>query len=168
MPKYIHTTFGSREVLSALRNKHLERPIHLSLDDSDSSRAQLIELTEDPKSVFAMPASYRVLSSMGADEDLRGWMVFTFITLNDKERDNFIRRYNAFISEGNLHGGLSSFLLQRTNNDHEIALLSTWRTKREWEEWSDDASFPLHRYEGGGYNLRRSTYSFAAFTKVEL
>lgn len=168
MTRYIHTTFGTREVLNEIRSKHLDRPIHLSIDDSDHLRGMLIELTDDSKSAFAMPTSYKVLSSAGADEELRGWLMFSFITLNDQERDNFIRRYEAFLSQGNLHGGLSSFLLQRTNNDHQLVLLSTWNTKEQWEAWSQEDDFPMKRYEGANasYNLRRASYSFAAFTKA--
>lgn len=169
MTKYIHTTFGSREVLSALREKHLDRPIHLSVQDDDRSRYQLIELTENSKSVFAMASSYRVLDATGDDETLRGCMMFTFITLNDQERDNFIRRYHAFNrqAEPNIDGAIASFLLQRTDNDHEIAILSTWQTKEKWAKWHNSASFPLIRYENPNsrYNLRRIAYTFAAFTK---
>ncbi|GAK30690.1 hypothetical protein WOSG25_041300 [Weissella oryzae SG25] len=170
MTRYIHTTFGTREVLSEVRNKHLDRPIHLSVEDGDQSRAQLIELTDDPKSVFTVPTSYKVISSAGDDSELRGWMMFTFITLNDQERDNFIRRYDAFLKQGNLHGGLSSFLLQRTNNDHQLVLLSTWKSKDQWQNWSEESDFPMRRYEGpnASYNLRRVGYSFKAFSKSSL
>jgi heme-degrading monooxygenase HmoA len=172
MTQYIHTTFGSRAVLNDVRNQHLDRPLHLSVQDDDHSRFQLIELTENEQSAFSAPTTYRVLDHFGDNGDIRGWMVFTFITLNDAERDNFIRRYHAFISQNNLHldGAIASYLLQRTSNDHEIAILSTWNTKEQWQSWHNDAAFPLHDYENpnSAYNLRRVSYSFAAFSKQDI
>jgi heme-degrading monooxygenase HmoA len=142
------------------------------MQDDDHSRFQLVELTDNEKSAFSAPTTYRVLDHFGADDDIRGWMVFTFITLNDIERDNFIRRYDAFINETDMHdqGAIASYLLQRTTNDHDLAILTTWQTKEKWDAWYHDERFPLHRYEdpNSGYNLRRVTYSFAAFSKTDI
>ena len=65
----------------------------LTDDEEDKERYQLLEKTTNKKSIFMMPTTYEILAERGDTSDLRGLMNFTFITLNDMERDNFIRRY---------------------------------------------------------------------------
>ena len=135
MTEYIHETFGSRVVLQNIRNQNLQRELLLMRDDADSQRYELLEKTTDEQSVFAMPTTYKVLSSHGETEELRGWMSFTSITLNDLERDNFLRRYNNETFDIGTQGFISSYVLQRIDNNHEIVILSTWQLKKNWTDW---------------------------------
>lgn len=168
MTEYIHETFGSRVVLQNIRNQNLQRELLLMRDDADSQRYELLEKTTDEQSVFAMPTTYKVLSSHGETEELRGWMSFTSITLNDLERDNFLRRYNNETFDIGTQGFISSYVLQRIDNNHEIVILSTWQLKKNWTDWQENSNVSLKRYEHGQYNLRTKQLSFAAFTKQNI
>lgn len=168
MTEYIHETFGSRAVLQNIRNQNLQRELLLMRDDSDRQRYELLEKTTDEQSVFAMPTTYKVLSSHGETEELRGWMNFTSLALNDLERDNFLRRYNNETFAIGTQGFISSYVLQRIDNNHEIVILSTWQLKKNWTDWQANSNFSLKRYEHSQYNLRTKQLSFAAFTKQNI
>ncbi|MBA5962411.1 antibiotic biosynthesis monooxygenase [Weissella cibaria] len=167
MTEYLHVTFGSRTVLQDVRNQHLDHKLLLTVDEEDKERYQLLEKTTNKKSIFAMPTTYEILAECGDTSDLRGWMNFTFITLNDMERDNFIRRYQAYEEGMTEPGFISSYLLQRNDNSHQIVMLSTWNMKTDWENWQAKEDFPLRQYESSNslYGLMRKQYSFAAFSK---
>ena len=66
-------------------------------------------------------------------------------------------------------GFISSYLLQRNDNSHQIVMLSTWNMKTgfPWENWQAKEDFPLRQYESSNslYGLMRKQYSFAAFSK---
>lgn len=168
MTEYLHVTFGSKDVLQNVRNNNLERGLLLMSDDSDRQKYELLEKTTDKNSVFAMPVTYEILASHGGTDELRGWMNFTFIRLNDLERDNFIRRYRASKQDIETPGFISSYILQKTTNAHELVILSTWRLKENWSDWQESTDFPLHRYEHAQYNLYRKQLSFAALAKQKL
>ncbi|MDY2521815.1 antibiotic biosynthesis monooxygenase [Weissella confusa] len=170
MTEYLHVAFGSKAVLQNVRNEHLDHKLLMMVDDEDKSRYQLLEKTTNKKSIFAMPTTYEILASRGETSDIRGWMNFTFITLNDAERDNFIRRYNAYEEGMDEHGFISSSLLQRNDNQHQIVMLSTWNMKSDWELWHAKNDFPLRQYESSNslYGLMRKQYSFAAFSKQNM
>lgn len=168
MTEYLHVTFGSRTVLQEVRNKNLERELLLMNDESDPEKYELLEKTTDKNSVFTVPVSYEIISSHGDTDELRGWMSFTFITLNDLERDNFIRRYKSTSIDTEVPGFISSYILQSTTNSHELVILSTWRLKKNWTDWQSSTNFPLRRYEHSQYNLHRKQLSFTALVKQSL
>ncbi len=168
MTEYIHETFGSRAVLQNIRNQNSQRELLLMRDDADSQRYELLEKTENEQSSFAVPTTYKVLSSYGQTDELRGWMSFISITLNDLERDNFLRRFNNETFAISTPGFISSYVLQRIDNNHEIVILSTWQLKKNFTEWRLTSNFPLDRYKHSQYNLRSKQLSFAAFSKQKI
>ncbi|KRN31700.1 antibiotic biosynthesis monooxygenase family protein [Weissella halotolerans] len=172
MPEYLHTTFGSKEVLTAIRNQHLNQHLLLTVDDADPYRYQLIEKTSDSDSVFTTPTSYEILSEQGETAELRGWLNFHFITVPEQGRANFIRRWNAFQERDftGVAGFISSYLLQRVDEPQQLAVLTTWTMKDFWLVWQADNQSPLKDYqtEGNRYGLRDAQYSFVAFAKQDL
>ncbi|AIG65290.1 antibiotic biosynthesis monooxygenase family protein [Weissella tructae] len=171
MTEYLYTTFGSEEVLQMVREANPERGLMLTVDDTDPLRYQLLDKTT-AKSVFSTPTSYEILSQTGKSKEIRGWMNFTFLTISDQERANFIRRWETFQTHGfdQVDGFMSAFLLQRTDEPQQMAILTTWTLKEFWTIWDDETENPLTPYEAmaSRYGLRNSQYSFAAFSKQTL
>lgn len=168
MTEYLYTTFGSEAVLQSVREAHPTRHLMLTEDDADPLRYQLLEKTT-ADSVFNTPTSYEILAQEGQVTEIRGWMNFTFITLSDQERANFIRRWNTYQAHGfdQVPGFISVFLLQRTDEPNQLAILTTWTLKEFWTIWDDEAETPLTMYEAvpSRYGVRHSQYSFAAFSQ---
>ncbi|MCW0952722.1 hypothetical protein OIT44_01340 [Weissella ceti] len=171
MTEYLYTTFGSEEVLQSVREANSSRNLMLTVDDTDPLRYQLLDKTTE-SSIFNTPTSYEILSQHGQAQEIRGWMNFTFITLSDQERANFIRRWETYQAHGfdNVSGFMSGFLLQRTDEPSQFAILTTWTLKDYWTIWDDETETPLTIYEASPlrYGVRHSQYSFAAFTKQSL
>lgn len=171
MTEYLYTTFGSEAVLQNIREENPTRRLLLTEDDTDPLRFQLIERTEGD-SIFSSPTTYEVLSHFGETKEIRGWLNFTFITLSDQERANFVRRWERYQNHGfdNVSGFMSAFLLQRTDEPNQFAILTTWTLKEFWTIWDDETETPLTMYEAVPlrYGVRHSQYSFAAFSKQTL
>lgn len=171
MTEYLYTTFGSEAVLQGIRENNPNRRLMLTEDDTDPLRFQLLDRTEGA-SIFNTPTTYEILSRHGQTKEIRGWLNFTFITLSDQERANFIRRWERYQAHSfeNVSGFMSAFLLQRIDEPSQIAILTTWTLKEFWTIWDDETETPLTMYEASPlrYGVRHSQYSFAAFSKQTL
>jgi len=166
MTEYLYTTFGSEEVLQSVREKNPDRVIMLSVDDNDPKRFQLIEKTNKP-SVFSLPTTYKILFETDVSSDIRGWMNFTFITMPDQERDNFVRRCQSYLAENaaSVSGLIDAYILQRTDNPNQLAIFTTWTLKEYWTIWMEDSVTPLTQYQAmaSKYGFRNSQYTFAKY-----
>jgi len=170
MAKFIYTTFGTRDVLQGIQAKHKNRNIYLAIDNDDQDRFQLIEATDDEKSPFASGTTYEVLDT-GDDsnsDDLRGWMQWSYIILNEDESDAFIRRYRLFIEEHEATTGLLSSFLLHVPDTFDYAILTTWTTHAAAQAFAKQRASFFDRYTGlnsSRYNLREKQFSFSALTK---
>lgn len=167
MVAYLHVTFGSCGVLQMVQQRYPQRPLLLVVDEGDADRYQLLELTHTKKSVFAMPTTYTILACLHASLAVRGWLNFDMITLPDLQRENFIKRLLANTTLQQATGLINMYLLQRTDNGQQLAILTTWQTRADWQKWHTATDSLLSEYEteASRYSLRRKQYHFAALSK---
>jgi len=167
MTTYLHVTFGSQAVLQDIQHHHSERGLLLTVDAADKDRYQLLDLTNAQQSVFAMPTTYAVLASFHATLDIRGWLNFDLMTLPDLQRDNFMKRFRADADLQRANGLINAYLLQRTDNLQQVAVLTTWQTEWDWQRWHSSPSYLLNNYEKDAvqYSFLHKQYRFAAFMK---
>ncbi len=167
MTKYLHVTFGSKAVLQNIRNTYSNRTLLMAQDERDALRYQLIELTEHEDTVFAAPTTYTIMEEYGDTQDIRGWMHWTFITLNDMERDNFLRQWHNWTTHdvANRHGWLSTRLLKVANSD-DFVFLESWQRREDYFNWTVTNQASIQNLTGNAshYNLRENNYHFAALT----
>ncbi|MCM0582056.1 hypothetical protein H9L19_06500 [Weissella diestrammenae] len=168
MTQFIHTTFGSREVLKTIQAAHLDRRLFLTVDMKDPNRFQLIELNAQSTNLFVAGTTYEVLMQLIPDEDLRGMMQWQYLTLNDDEAQSFIRRAPAFAKLQRQQEGLINFYLLQVPNSFDYAILTTWVTKEAADKFQPVMAELMQRYTGSNsskYNLRSRQFSFATLTK---
>ncbi|MDR3191099.1 MAG: hypothetical protein LBT80_07865 [Lactobacillaceae bacterium] len=168
MTKYMHVTYGSKAILTEVIKKHPTHQLHLATDEQDDKRYQLFEITEQANSVFASAITYEIIDEVGQVDDVRGWMNWTFITLNDEERDNFLRRWKTMgdTARDEAYGWLSSRIMVIPST-YDLAIMSTWTLRKEFFNWNVEHEWPIKQYVGKQtkYNYREKGYRFAALTK---
>ncbi|KRN76317.1 antibiotic biosynthesis monooxygenase family protein [Weissella minor] len=172
MTNYLHTTFGSQKVLQTIIEQHPHNELLLTVDDQDQTNFQLLEQLPSETSVFETPVSYQVLAADGAKEGIRGWLHFTFLTLPSEEQQAFIKQWSNYQNQklASVEGLITSELLQRTDERNQFAIMTTWTVRDYYTIWDTASQGPLKKYTdlASRYNVRKRSYSPAAFTKQQL
>ncbi|QIL50506.1 hypothetical protein G7084_03755 [Weissella coleopterorum] len=160
--EYLYTTFGTKEVLQTIQQQHPDRPIYLTFDRDDHERFQLIEYSKNANSPFNSGIKYEILLSQKKIIDLRGMMAWSYLTLNDEEREYFILRTKAWMDGLNSLNGLINICLVQVASGFDYAILMTWKTEKDFQKFQPkrDDFFKSFQYNSG-VHLRSKEFQFA-------
>ncbi|AEJ23140.1 hypothetical protein WKK_01320 [Weissella koreensis KACC 15510] len=162
--EYIYTTFGTKDVLQTVQQRYSNRPIYLTFDLDDHEHFQLIEYSINEKSPFSSGVQYDVLFKQNQSLDLRGLMDWNYLTLNDDEREHFIMRAKAWITDHQDETGLINIFLLQVNEGFDYAILTTWKTEKQLQEFKPiiDDFFKSFQY-ASNVHYREKKFQFAKF-----